>query len=426
NYYNTYQSSIQDDAQTLKDNIVSLAEKLDTDLLFANNTGGGTPYVPLALSTVQIDSGSIGQVNFSSSPINYFITGDKVKIEGFTTVPVTTNLSLTNIGGTTASPENPASIAYTGSTVLTNGQNITITGTNTSSSTNGTFTASVSTNTVSTTTGPSIININSPNGILSGSTTITTSGAHGLVANSAFYITGTGVSNFDNGTYYVLTAPAGNTMTVSATLGGPVITPSSTSSTGRLVRQARINTAGISTATTTITTSAVHGLLANDAFYISGTGVSNFDNNVYYVLTTPATNTLTVSATRGGNAITPASNSGTGIIIPELTVNTTAAHSISTGNYVNISGTNAVAGVSGNINQNWFVSNATSGSTSFKIAPTSSITTQATAGTVRKTTIPVNVSSVTTGTGNISITTGNNLTLFNNIFTLTEVNGTSN
>jgi hypothetical protein len=345
NYYNTYQSSIQDDAQTLKDNIVSLAEKLDNDLLFANNTGGGTPYVPLAMSTVQIDSGSIGQVNFSSSPINYFITGDKVKIEGFTTVPVTTNLSLTNIGGTTASPENPASIAYTGSTTITNGQNITITGTNTSSSCNGTFVATVASNTISSTTG-----------------------------GASVAITGITVAN-------------------------PAV----------------------------ITTGAAHGLLAGDAIWISGTNTTTVPagglNGLFYVVSTPLTTTLTVSATRGGTAIqTTAVTTGTGTLIKELTVNTSAAHGISTGNYINISGANAAP----SINQNWFVTTATSGSTSFKVAPTAAITVQATAGTVRKTTIPVNVSSVTTGTGNISITTGNNLTLFNNIFTLTEVNGTSN
>lgn len=344
NYYNTYQTSIEDDAQILKDNVINLATKLDNDLLFADNVGGGTPYVPLKMNTVQIDTGALGQVNFSSSPSNYFVAGDKIKIEGFTTEPTTTNLTLTNIGGTSSLPENPASIAYTGSTTITNGQTITISGTNTSASSNGTFVATVAQNTISSTTGGASVNI-AASGIVSGSATITTA-AHGFVSPTNI----------------------------------------------------------------------------GDAIYLSGTGVGNLPNGIYYLVTIPSTTQITISSTRGGTAIVASGNSSTGFLVKELTVNTSAAHGISAGNYINISGANATP----SINQNWFVTTATSGSTSFRVVPTAAITVQASAGTVRKTTIPVNVSSVTTGTGTISVVSGNNLKLFNNTFTITKVDGVSN
>jgi len=348
NYYNTYQSAINDDAQILKDAVVGLATKLDTDILYADNAGGGTPYVPLKMNTVQIDAGGVGKVNFFSNPANYFVAGDKIKIEGFTTEPVTSNLSLTNVGGTAALPENPASIAYSGSSTISNGQNITISGTNTSSSVNGTFVATVTNNSIFSTVGGSSLSISSIT--TANPAVISTTVAHNLSVDDAVWISGT--------------------------------------------------------STTTVPAGGLNGLM-----YVT----NNYGGG--------ASTTFSVSSTKGGTSIqTTAVSTGTGTLIKELTVNTSTAHNISTGNYINISGANAAP----SINQNWFVTLGTSGSTSFRILPTSAITVPASTGTITKTTIPVNVSSVTTGTGNISITTGNNLKLFNNEFTITNIDSASN
>jgi hypothetical protein len=240
NYYNTYQTSIQDDAQTFKDNIVNLAEKLDNDLLFANNVGGGTPYVPLKMDTVQINAGSVGQVNFSSSPSNYFFVGDKIEIKEFTTEPVITNLSLTNVGNGAGNGENPASIVYTGPSTITNNQTITITGTNTSASCNGTFVATVTNNTITSSSGGASVAVTT---ITNGNPTITVT-AHGLTTGDALYLSGTGVPNLPNGIYYVVSTPvpAADSITISSTRGGTAITPSGNSTTGTVVKELTINT----------------------------------------------------------------------------------------------------------------------------------------------------------------------------------------
>ena len=49
NYYDTLHVLVSDDGETLKQNVLDLAEKLDTDLLFGNDTGVGAP---LNISTV--------------------------------------------------------------------------------------------------------------------------------------------------------------------------------------------------------------------------------------------------------------------------------------------------------------------------------------------------------------------------------------
>lgn len=259
-YYNTYQTSIQDDGQTFKDNVVNLATKLDTDLLYANNTGGGTPYVPLKMNTVQIDTGSVGQVNFSSSPTNYFTTGDKIKIEGFTTEPVTTNLSLTNIGGTSTSPENPATIAYTGSSTITNGQNITITGTNTSSSANGTFVATVAQNTISSTTTNGLPNATTYAVAGAGSPYIFTSTSHLLNNGDSVYISS--VTGLTNGRYYVV-GSAANTFNIASTSGGTALTY-----TAAIVST---STVPLKEVTVTISTSPTPTIITGNYVNISGT-----------------------------------------------------------------------------------------------------------------------------------------------------------
>jgi hypothetical protein len=153
NYYETYKLTLNDSIETFKNNVLDFAEKLDKDILYAD-LGPTNANAPLTIDTVQINVGSIGQVNFApdQDPTLFFEANDYIEIEGFTSEPYTSSVALTHVGGTALVPENPVSIT-TSPNDLVNGREISITGTTTVSSVNGTYTATVDERTIISTTG---------------------------------------------------------------------------------------------------------------------------------------------------------------------------------------------------------------------------------------------------------------------------------
>jgi hypothetical protein len=80
NYVSTLALPNSASASELKNNLVTLASKIDNDILYANDTGAGAP---LNINTVTISNGVV-TVNFSSgTATNYFSIGSKIKISNF-------------------------------------------------------------------------------------------------------------------------------------------------------------------------------------------------------------------------------------------------------------------------------------------------------------------------------------------------------
>jgi len=116
-YYSTLALPIDATSVELRDRLILLANKLDEDLLFAENSGLGTSYEPLDLTSATVSSGVV-TVNFTIpvgglAPSAYFIGGDAINIPvnagtgvlGFTSnsVPIdalNSNQIITSVGVT--------------------------------------------------------------------------------------------------------------------------------------------------------------------------------------------------------------------------------------------------------------------------------------------------------------------------------------
>jgi hypothetical protein len=95
-YYSTLKVTNETNAVDLRSNMIALAKKIDEDLLFATDTGAGTAYLPLNISTVTASSGII-TVNFSAgTATNYFAIGDKINLVDFKS---NTSYPITNLNG---------------------------------------------------------------------------------------------------------------------------------------------------------------------------------------------------------------------------------------------------------------------------------------------------------------------------------------
>lgn len=162
----------------LKDNLVSLSEKLDEDLLFATDGGAATAYEPLNINTATVSSGTVTIAFTTATAADYFSAGDKINmpidpataILGFTSGGVTidginTNQIITTVAASSIqfaakdyTVNNPNGIsgaitniptAVAGPVILTstnhglkNSQSIIISGSNSTPAINGTYTVS--------------------------------------------------------------------------------------------------------------------------------------------------------------------------------------------------------------------------------------------------------------------------------------------
>jgi hypothetical protein len=81
-YVNTLKLAITATAASLRTNLISLASKIDNDILYANDSGAGAP---LNISAVSL-SGTACTITFSSGdPTDYLAVGSKIYLAGFTT-----------------------------------------------------------------------------------------------------------------------------------------------------------------------------------------------------------------------------------------------------------------------------------------------------------------------------------------------------
>lgn len=80
-YYSSLALPINGNAVELRNNLISLAKKLDKDLVFATHNGSGSAFSPLAISSTSVSSGVV-TINFSApgSANDYFSLGDKINI----------------------------------------------------------------------------------------------------------------------------------------------------------------------------------------------------------------------------------------------------------------------------------------------------------------------------------------------------------
>lgn len=94
NYFSTYYTASNPDADTLQANILSLAEKLDTELLFGDVAGSA----PLDMNTIEIDTLNVGKIIFDAGmlPENYLVVGDYIYLNGFGTIAAGTNFGIVN------------------------------------------------------------------------------------------------------------------------------------------------------------------------------------------------------------------------------------------------------------------------------------------------------------------------------------------
>lgn len=112
-YYSTLALPIDATSVQLRDNLILLSKKIDEDFLFATDTGLGTIYQPLNISSVSVSSGVV-TVNFAIPgggilPSAYFIEGDNINLpSGFTSNSVSvdninTNQVVTAVGASSVS-----------------------------------------------------------------------------------------------------------------------------------------------------------------------------------------------------------------------------------------------------------------------------------------------------------------------------------
>lgn len=148
----------------------------------------------------------------------------------------------------------------------------------------------------------------------------TTSDEHGLAIDDTVWVAGVGgMTNFNNGHFKVASVPTTTTLTLKTTAGTAVNTtgfPAYTSG-GKILRVTyrkndyfgqRILSAVTVANPGVFTTTADHGLKINDEIYIADvSGMTELNNNRYFVKTVPSTTTFTVSTTLGGAELSTSS-----------------------------------------------------------------------------------------------------------------------
>ncbi len=142
--------------------------------------------------------------------------------------------------------------------------------------------------------------------------TITTTAPHGLAAGQTVTIAGVGVAGY-NGNFTVASVPTPTTFTFTAPTFGLAA-----SGGGDVLR-------------TTITTTAAHGLSVGSSVTISGVGDAGY-NGTYTILSVPNSTSFTYA-----NPTTGLAASGGGSVL-RTTVTTVAAHGLSVGSSVTITG----------------------------------------------------------------------------------------
>lgn len=172
-------------------------------------------------------------------------------------------------------------------------------------------------------------------------TDVVTATAHGLVANTAVYFTGTlpgGVTNATTKYYVMATGLTANDFKVSATKGGT--TALNFTSAGASVKVTAVPDT-IATGTTGTTAGVItmpsNGLAVNDQISFSGTTLpAGVTAGTWYFVkaVTSASSTFTVSATQGG-ALKTFTSAGTGVVItkrnalPKVAITVTAPNGVS-------------------------------------------------------------------------------------------------
>ncbi len=344
NYYSTYKLAITDSGETFKTNVLGLAEKLDNDITYADlNT---TPAnAPLTIDSVQVNIGSIGQVNFAPTqdPTPYIEENNYIQISGFTSEPVTTSIALTHVGGTTLVPENPVTIT-TNPNNLVNGRDISITGTTTIQSINGTYTTTVDEKIITQTSGGGVI----PSTIVTSGDTPQAS-VNALTAGATANIT---ISAGNAATTYSITNVVNSSYNGSISVTGP----------------------GPNYIYSITILSAVN-LDNNDQIELSNvnSNVGNPGNGIFYVKNISVIGSLTtfqISSTPGGSLLTTTqstySDPSIDILTPFTTFTLSTNHNVSTNQIIDISGSNFTNNTpSVSINGNKTIISATAGTNTF-------------------------------------------------------------
>src|ERR1019366_1261870 len=99
NYYSLLNLPSNASPQELLTNAIALAAKLDQNIIYADQVSGA----PLQIEGAAIN-GTIATMNFSTgNPANYFISGDNVFLNGFTTTVVTQVTKVTTVADVTNS-----------------------------------------------------------------------------------------------------------------------------------------------------------------------------------------------------------------------------------------------------------------------------------------------------------------------------------
>jgi hypothetical protein len=344
NYYSSLALPISATSVELRNNLISLAKKLDEDLLFANDTGTGAAYSQLNISGATVSSGVV-TVNFSAgTATNYFISGDKINIpvdsvssilgftsnnisvDGINTDQILTgvaagsvtftakNYTASNPVGVSGTITNISTVPAQGSGIcvitcgdheLKNTQTITISGSNSVPSINGTYNISyLSKDTFS-------IDLKKSFSTSIPLSTDITSANHGYVAGDTVSF------NVTTPTNESVTFNAGNTVSLS-----PVV---------------------------------AHGLQNGNTvtFPTVGGGTTGVDQNKTYYVINAATNTFQLATTVGGAAITFTAGTGTMnrvitgtqyyVLSSGLATNTFRVSTVSNGSANTLTGSGTVA-----------------------------------------------------------------------------------
>lgn len=336
NYYDTYKLTLTDSGDTFKNNVLNFAEKLDKDILYADLNA--TPVnAPLTIDSLQVNIGSIGQINFNSDedPTLFFEENGYVQIEGFESVPVSSSVSLTNVGGAVA-VENPVTIT-TNPNTLVNGREVNITGATTVQSVNGVYTATVDERTIVSTSGGGTL-----------PTTTVISGIHAQQNISAF--------------------TANDQRDITAILQGSGSSDYTTTNITQVIYASSFSATLIfGVYPYVITTPTPHGLSNGDVVYLDNFVPSTLGNP------TPSSGNYTVSAVTSNSFLigvnAPSATAGTCTTktkIVDLTLTTN--HALSSGDQVNIDSSNLTYGSGSSVNGTWTVNSTTvTGTTSLKL-----------------------------------------------------------
>lgn len=96
NYMSSYSLPYNSVPEQIKNNLIALGDKIDSDILYADDDT--TPgLAPLTLTSVPVISGGVCTVTFTASPnaTDYFSTGSRIKLSGFTVSDTSKNFDST-------------------------------------------------------------------------------------------------------------------------------------------------------------------------------------------------------------------------------------------------------------------------------------------------------------------------------------------